>query len=466
MDGVAVENKAEIVARLSFLATQRPDFDTSGQRPTTTVFTFEEFDPGAVVAPAARQEERPGNTGALPLPWEERVSRSSGEVYYFNSETGESTYSRPGAAPADPRGLPAPWEERVSRSSGEVYYFNPQTDESTYDRPTSDHKEQHDDKKQLQQHELFTSQDDEVATSTRVPGSSDIEVTQRREASLLSPDASLPAGWTARQSRSTGDTYYLNLLTAESMYEKPTQPALAPREHTDIATDQLSYRDAAPREHTDIGASAVEASSVIRSPKRTRSLITDRVSIRADADTDGSRDELRVRSDQASSNPLRTVQELLRRHQAATVFQSHWRGKIGRRNVDTAMSFALFRRFADRDEVTIGADGQRVVLGPALRHRKCNELLALCDLDETGRGVAAHRCVPRNFSTCHEKLRGLPTALWQEPAASGCRRVLGFQWAEQDGTTRVRVVHGGAVTLPSGARPELAIPRRELQGRI
>ena len=135
VDGVAVENKAEIVARLSFLATQRPDFDTSAQRPTTTVFTFEEFDPGAVVAPAARQEERPGNTGALPLPWEERVSRSSGEVYYFNSETGESTYSRPGAAPADPRGLPAPWEERVSRSSGEVYYFNPQTNESTYTRP-------------------------------------------------------------------------------------------------------------------------------------------------------------------------------------------------------------------------------------------------------------------------------------------------------------------------------------------
>ncbi len=58
------------------------------------------------------------------------------------------------------------------------------------------------------------------------------------------------------------------------------------------------------------------------------------------------------------------------------------------------MSFALFRRFADRDELVMGADGQNVVIGPALRHRKCNELLALCGFDESegGRGVA-NRCV-------------------------------------------------------------------------
>jgi hypothetical protein len=48
------------------------------------------------------------------------------------------------------------------------------------------------------------------------------------------------------------------------------------------------------------------------------------------------------------AGPLRTVEELLLRHRAATVFQSLWRGRMGRRAVDTAMSFALFRRFADR----------------------------------------------------------------------------------------------------------------------
>ncbi len=80
---------------------------------------------------------RESTTGAsvLPAPWEERVSRSTGEVYYFNPETDESTYDRPGEARTDARGLPSPWEERVSRSSGEVYYFNSETGESTYNHP-------------------------------------------------------------------------------------------------------------------------------------------------------------------------------------------------------------------------------------------------------------------------------------------------------------------------------------------
>ncbi|XP_013411626.1 peptidyl-prolyl cis-trans isomerase NIMA-interacting 1 [Lingula anatina] len=36
---------------------------------------------------------------------------------------------------------------------------------------------------------------------------------------------SLPAGWEAKTSRSTGRTYYLNVHTKESIWEKPTRPA-------------------------------------------------------------------------------------------------------------------------------------------------------------------------------------------------------------------------------------------------
>ena len=51
--------------------------------------------------PEASDEDRSAPTSAddarvLPAPWEERVSRSTGDVYYFNSKTGESTYDRPG----------------------------------------------------------------------------------------------------------------------------------------------------------------------------------------------------------------------------------------------------------------------------------------------------------------------------------------------------------------------------------
>ena len=66
---------------------------------------------------------------ALPVPWETRVSESAGDTYYFNPETGVSTYDFPsataGAQVAAPPSLPAPWQTRVSQSSGDTYYFNP-----------------------------------------------------------------------------------------------------------------------------------------------------------------------------------------------------------------------------------------------------------------------------------------------------------------------------------------------------
>ena len=49
---------------------------------------------------------------ALPAGWERHISRSSGQPYYYNSATGENTYTRPALddapapAPAPPEGLP------------------------------------------------------------------------------------------------------------------------------------------------------------------------------------------------------------------------------------------------------------------------------------------------------------------------------------------------------------------------
>lgn len=147
------------------------------------------------------------------------------------------------------------------------------------------------------------------------------------------------------------------------------------------------------------------------------------------------------------AGPLRTVEELLLRHRAATVFQSLWRGRMGRRAVDTAMSFALFRRFADRcgrtavfsplpvfsssflvlvpgcprrfpsdrysiyketsmpdfqclvfrsEELMTGEGGVAVSIGPALRHRKCDELLELCGLRDDDAASGRSRRVDAN----------------------------------------------------------------------
>jgi hypothetical protein len=98
--------------------------------------------------------------------WKEAVSASTGETYYWNTVTGESSYDRPGVASGEvaateqqqqqqqqpppqqqqqqqppplqqqqQQQLPPDWQEAVSASTGETYYWNTVTGESSYDRP-------------------------------------------------------------------------------------------------------------------------------------------------------------------------------------------------------------------------------------------------------------------------------------------------------------------------------------------
>eukprot|EP01044_Picomonas_judraskeda_P040453 COSAG03_NODE_19864_length_328_cov_1.362445_1_plen_92_part_10 len=71
---------------------------------------------------AAAGAPEPGEQGQLPAGWESAVSRSTGETYYRNTGTGETTYDWPH--------LPAGWESAVSRSTGETYYHNTGTGET------------------------------------------------------------------------------------------------------------------------------------------------------------------------------------------------------------------------------------------------------------------------------------------------------------------------------------------------
>ena len=66
---------------------------------------------------------------ALPAGWETRESRSTGDVYFLNAVTQESTYELPRHAV-----LPSGWTHSVSTSTGDVFYIDPQG-ESTYDAP-------------------------------------------------------------------------------------------------------------------------------------------------------------------------------------------------------------------------------------------------------------------------------------------------------------------------------------------
>ena len=110
----------------------------------------------------------------LPTPWMEVGDPETGDSYYFNPETGETTWDWPGSGASEPaaadgtsgadkeaaaggsgadgtapqnlqhaagrgaapvRQLPPPWLAVEDPSSGDTYYFNPATQATTWDFP-------------------------------------------------------------------------------------------------------------------------------------------------------------------------------------------------------------------------------------------------------------------------------------------------------------------------------------------
>merc|ERR1712107_95943 len=69
------------------------------------------------------------NEPKLPTGWIRVRSRKSGDVYYFNKKTQESTFDFPELP------LPKGWTKQVSKSSGKVYYFHAQRGTSTFELP-------------------------------------------------------------------------------------------------------------------------------------------------------------------------------------------------------------------------------------------------------------------------------------------------------------------------------------------
>ena len=70
---------------------------------------------------------------ALPEGWEAVTDEASGEAYYYNAQTGETTWERPaGATPES--ALPDGWVA-VPDPEGNLYYYHPATGVSSWDPP-------------------------------------------------------------------------------------------------------------------------------------------------------------------------------------------------------------------------------------------------------------------------------------------------------------------------------------------
>lgn len=87
---------------------------------------------GKTVRQWEEEQAQYANLPKLPAGWLRVKSRKTGEVYYFNKRTQESTFDLPEGGP-----LPPNWTKQVSKSTGKVYYFNMKTKESSFDRPAA-----------------------------------------------------------------------------------------------------------------------------------------------------------------------------------------------------------------------------------------------------------------------------------------------------------------------------------------
>jgi len=201
------------------------------------------------------------NDDELPLGWFAAVDEQSGDTYYCNETTGETTWDRPSSSnkevedvnssdknetggtvdegtnendnrPQDDNddNLPPGWFTAVDQDSGDTYYCNEATGETTWDKPTmsttsieetSDREQRAEDKSPDNDH-FGSSVGDNMR---RLSISGDFENSDNDLPSSTSSSV-LPLGWFAAVDEQSGDTYYCNEATGETTWDLPTSPAI------------------------------------------------------------------------------------------------------------------------------------------------------------------------------------------------------------------------------------------------
>eukprot|EP00943_MAST-04B_sp_MAST-4B-sp1_P002502 g2502.t1 len=163
--------------------------------------------------------------------WEAIVEAESGDTYYFNKDTGETTWDEPKPIQAPPRTaktpkgfrkgndfsksfhdlkksatLPGDWEAIVEAESGDTYYFNKDTGETTWDEP-----------KPIQA----------PPRTAKTPKGFRKGNDFSKSFHDLKKSATLPGDWEAIVEAESGDTYYFNKDTGETTWDEP-KPIQAP----------------------------------------------------------------------------------------------------------------------------------------------------------------------------------------------------------------------------------------------
>ncbi|CAB9511698.1 transport protein SEC16B [Seminavis robusta] len=167
-------------------------------------------------------------------------------------------------------GLPPGWSEMLDEGSGNMFYFNDSTQESSWERPVWPHAEPGQvlpegvsEGEQLTEIDQLEQVPEVVAAAGTSEGPADevLDTTPDKTVEQDIAPPSLPSGWVEVKDEGSGDVYFYNEVTQESSWERPEQPQGEP----EPAPSDSAPRDGSLAEHdrTEPQADAGAASSSI-----------------------------------------------------------------------------------------------------------------------------------------------------------------------------------------------------------
>jgi hypothetical protein len=86
---------------------------------------------GKTIAEWEKEQDQFSHLPKLPEGWVRVKSQKTGQVYFFNKKTKQSTFEHP-----EPP-LPEGWTKETSKSTGKTYYFHAKKKKSQFERPTN-----------------------------------------------------------------------------------------------------------------------------------------------------------------------------------------------------------------------------------------------------------------------------------------------------------------------------------------
>ena len=153
----------------------------------------------------------------------------------------------------DDQSLPDGWVEAEDPASGQIYYYNTVTQETSWEKPVkvaSPAKAQAFDSAsgQLDERDQVQSlqTEDDIAADVPEADKSKPETAAEEQAESDIIDQGLPDGWIEAEDPASGKIYYYNTVTQETSWEKPMQvasPAKDQAEGFDSAPEQLDEED-------------------------------------------------------------------------------------------------------------------------------------------------------------------------------------------------------------------------------